>query len=68
MTGTAAGMGRAIAQRLAEDGVRVAMLDINAEGLGETQALSEADGRTAMSLEGDVTGQCLSPNGGLWFC
>jgi 2-hydroxycyclohexanecarboxyl-CoA dehydrogenase len=57
VTGTAAGIGRAIAQRLAADGARVAMLDINAAGLQETLALIEAEGGTAMALPCDVTDQ-----------
>lgn len=57
VTGGASGMGRIIALRLASRGARVAIFDVNEEGLASTAA--EADGITAfrcdISSVGDVT-------------
>ena len=47
VTGAAAGLGRAIALRLASDGFLLALLDIDAGGLDETVRLIEADGGAA---------------------
>ena len=38
VTGAASGIGRAVAQRFAEDGARVALVDVNATGLEEVAA------------------------------
>ncbi len=47
VTGAAAGLGRAIARRLASDGFALALLDIDAGGLDETVRLIEIDGGAA---------------------
>ena len=52
VTGAARGIGRAIAARLAGDGVRVALLDQDGTGVDEA---ARAVGRGAMALGGDVT-------------
>ena len=52
VTGAARGIGRAIATRLAGDGLRVALLDRDADGVEEA---ARAVGRGAMALGGDVT-------------
>ena len=43
VTGDAAGMGQAIAIRLARDGAMVVAADINAEGLNETVSRIKAE-------------------------
>ena len=55
VTGAASGIGRAIARRLAAEGARVAVGDINLEGAAETVGLIEADGGTALAVPIDVT-------------
>ena len=55
VTGGGAGIGRAIALRLAADGARVAVADIATTGADETAALIADAGGTAMSLRCDVT-------------
>ncbi|MBW2377666.1 MAG: SDR family NAD(P)-dependent oxidoreductase, partial [Deltaproteobacteria bacterium] len=40
ITGAAAGIGQATAQRIAEEGGNVALIDINAEGLAGTKKLA----------------------------
>ena len=54
VTGAAGGIGRACAIRLAEDGADVAVLDLDAEGIGETAARIEALGRRALAIELDL--------------
>lgn len=44
VTGAASGIGRAIALRLARDGARLYLTDINAAGLAETVAMAQAAG------------------------
>jgi len=55
VTGAAQGLGRAIALRLAEEGARVALCDIDAAGLDRTVADISAKGGQAFGLIGDVT-------------
>ncbi len=57
VTGAAAGLGRAIARRLASDGFAVALLDIDTDGLAETRRLIESDGGTARSYGLDLRDQ-----------
>jgi len=54
ITGGASGIGRAAAERFAEEGARVACTDINVEGLAETVARIEKAGGRALALESDV--------------
>ena len=55
VTGAAAGIGRAIALRLAEEGASLVLADIDADGLAETQRLLEAHGQATLSVTADVT-------------
>ncbi|HEX7786928.1 MAG TPA: SDR family NAD(P)-dependent oxidoreductase, partial [Methylomirabilota bacterium] len=55
VTGAAHGLGRAIAERLAGEGARVVLGDIDAGGLERTTgAIAQAGGQAA-SVAGDVT-------------
>jgi NAD(P)-dependent dehydrogenase (short-subunit alcohol dehydrogenase family) len=54
VTGAGAGLGRAIAHRLAADGFVVALLDIDADGIDETRRLVEADGGAAQGFVLDL--------------
>lgn len=55
VTGAASGIGRATAERLAEEGANVAVVDINVEGGEETVARIENDSGTARFIETDVS-------------
>lgn len=54
VTGASAGIGAAIAVRLAAEGARVALADINAAGLDKVRRRIEADGGSATALPADV--------------
>ena len=54
VTGGASGIGRATAERFAEEGARVACTDIDVEGLAETVERIEKAGGEAISIESDV--------------
>ena len=55
VTGAGAGIGRAIAERLAREGCRVAVNDVRREALDETVAALCAQGATAAAFPGDMT-------------
>jgi NAD(P)-dependent dehydrogenase (short-subunit alcohol dehydrogenase family) len=55
VTGGASGIGRATALRLASEGARVVAVDVNAEGLGETERTIAGGGGTAKAVTGDVS-------------
>jgi 3-oxoacyl-[acyl-carrier protein] reductase len=55
VTGAANGLGRAIALRLAEEGARLALGDVDAEGLERTVSDITTRGGQAFGLVGDVT-------------
>ena len=55
VTGAAHGLGRAIALRLAEEGARLALGDIDGPALEKTVADIQSKGGTAFGLLGDVT-------------
>jgi 2-hydroxycyclohexanecarboxyl-CoA dehydrogenase len=55
ITGAGSGIGRAIARRLAADGARVAVGDINLAGAAETVAAITAAGGNALEFRLDVT-------------
>ena len=54
VTGGASGIGRASAERFAEEGARVACTDINTEGLAETVEGIEKAGGKALAIESDA--------------
>ena len=54
VTGAGSGIGRAIARRLAADGARIAVADINADGGRETEAIIKSAGGTALAVAVDV--------------
>lgn len=54
VTGAAAGLGRAIAVRLADDGFAIAGLDVDGEGGAETARRIEASGGTALASVVDL--------------
>ncbi len=54
VTGAASGIGRASAIRLARDGAATALLDVNEQGLRETQAAIEAEGGRALCVTTDL--------------
>lgn len=55
VTGGASGIGRAIAERLAEDGFHVVVADLNAELAGQVVADLNAQGRSAEARSLDIT-------------
>lgn len=55
VTGGAAGIGRAAAQRFAAEGASVVVADIDADDLAETVDLIESDGGEATAVETDVS-------------
>ena len=55
VTGAARGIGAAIAARLAKGGAKVALLDINENGLNDVAQAIAADGGTAMAFKFDIT-------------
>ncbi len=55
VTGAARGLGRAIALRLSQDGARVAVWDLKAEGAEETAALIRKAGGRAIACAGDAS-------------
>ncbi len=57
VTGSASGIGRAIALRFAEEGALVAVADMNVAGGEETVRQIEESGGTAVFLETDVTSE-----------
>ena len=54
ITGAAAGIGQATAQRIAEEGGNLALIDLNAEGLAATKAMAESLGVKAWTYECNV--------------
>ena len=55
VTGAASGIGRAIADRCAEEGMKVVLADINKEGLASAVDELEAAGATALTVPTDVS-------------
>src|SRR5947209_19471526 len=55
VTGAASGIGRAIAERFAAEGARVALADVNAAGAEAVAEKIKADGGTALDVATDVS-------------
>ena len=55
ITGAANGLGQAMARRLAEEGARVVLGDLDASGLERTAASITAAGGVALPVVGDLT-------------
>ena len=54
ITGAAGGIGRAIAEAFAQEGARLALIDVNAEGLGELAAVLRAGGTVLNTAVADL--------------
>lgn len=57
VTGSGGGIGRAIAQRLAQAGAAVAVVDVWEDGISTTVSLITSDGGRALGITTDVTDQ-----------
>jgi NAD(P)-dependent dehydrogenase (short-subunit alcohol dehydrogenase family) len=57
VTGAASGIGRATAQRLADEGARVALADVNDSDLAKVADLISRDGGDALPIRLDVTSE-----------
>jgi 3-oxoacyl-[acyl-carrier protein] reductase len=55
VTGAGSGIGRAIAQRLARDGMKVIVADISGKAAGSVAEAITAEGHAARAVEGDVS-------------
>ena len=62
VTGSAAGLGKAIATRLAKDGFRVVLHDINADNLNKVKAEFDAAGFENIAVKGN-SGRPVPPGG-----
>ena len=54
ITGSATGIGRAFAEEAAKRGMRLALIDINTEGLEETKAICEKAGAPKVALSQEI--------------
>ncbi|MAX74776.1 MAG: short-chain dehydrogenase [Nioella sp.] len=55
VTGAGSGIGRASAQRFAREGARLAVIDLDPDGLAETAELVKAEGAEILCITGDCT-------------
>jgi acetoacetyl-CoA reductase/3-oxoacyl-[acyl-carrier protein] reductase len=55
VTGAGSGIGRASALRFAREGARLAVIDLDPDGLAETAELVKAEGAEILSITGDCT-------------
>ena len=54
VTGAASGLGRAMAERFAHEGMKVVLADVEADALANTQASMKASGATVLAVPTDV--------------
>jgi len=55
ITGAGSGIGRGVAERFAKEGAKIALVDMNAQGLAETADMVRAAGSDAETYEADVS-------------
>jgi meso-butanediol dehydrogenase/(S,S)-butanediol dehydrogenase/diacetyl reductase len=55
ITGAGSGIGRGVAERFAAEGAKLALVDLNADGLKETAAKAKANGAKTEVYTGDVS-------------
>ena len=55
ITGAASGLGRAMADRCAQEGMKVVLADVEPEPLAKTEASMKASGATVLALRTDVS-------------
>jgi NAD(P)-dependent dehydrogenase (short-subunit alcohol dehydrogenase family) len=55
ITGAASGIGRALAERCGQEGMKVVLADVEAEALTNTEAGMKASGATALAVRTDVS-------------
>jgi NAD(P)-dependent dehydrogenase (short-subunit alcohol dehydrogenase family) len=55
ITGAASGIGRALAERCAQEGMKVVLADVEAEALTKTEASLQASGATVLAVRTDVS-------------
>ena len=54
ITGAASGMGRAVARRLAQEGAKLTIFDLNAEAAAEARDEIVSEGGTAIAASGNA--------------
>ena len=55
VTGASSGIGRALAERCAKEGMKVVLAGINAENLNKAEQVLSAEGVTVLSVPTDVS-------------
>ncbi len=55
ITGAASGLGRAMAERCAQEGMKVVLADVEVEALTKTEASMKASGATVLAIRTDVS-------------
>ena len=55
ITGAASGLGRAMAERCAQEGMKVVLADVELEALAKTEASMKASGATVLAVRTDVS-------------
>jgi len=55
VTGAASGIGRALAERFAEEGMKIVLADVEAPALDKAEAEMKADGADVLSVQTDVS-------------
>src|SRR4051812_9591104 len=60
VTGAARGFGRASAERLCEEGARVALVDVNADGVRQAAAELTAKGHAVIAIVADVADEAAT--------